>query len=100
VTRFGSLSQRRTLFEEMIENVIAEAVPNSGCFEVPKMQFWRKLQIIRALVIPTETWYWPFSLIGRRRRLNVRKRGLRGRVQASCVKPWAYSLPSLAGPAP
>jgi hypothetical protein len=34
-----------------------------------------KLQIIRALVIPTETWYWPLSLIGRRRRLIVRKKG-------------------------
>ena len=33
----------------MIENVIAEAVPNSGCFEVPKMQFWKKLKIVRTL---------------------------------------------------
>jgi hypothetical protein len=37
------------LIEEMIELVIAEAVPNSECFEVPKMQFWKKLKIIRAL---------------------------------------------------
>jgi hypothetical protein len=38
------------LIEELIELVIAEAVPHSEVFEVPKMQFWRKLQIIRALV--------------------------------------------------
>ena len=37
------------LIEEMIELVIAEAVPNSECFEVPKMQFSKKLQIIRTL---------------------------------------------------
>jgi hypothetical protein len=37
------------LIEEMIELVIAEAVPNSECFEVPKMQFWKKLKILRTL---------------------------------------------------
>src|ERR1700758_2263567 len=29
------------LIEEMLELVIAEAVPNSECFEVSKMQFWK-----------------------------------------------------------
>jgi hypothetical protein len=37
------------LIEEMLELVIAEAVPNSECFEVSKMQFWKKLDIVRAL---------------------------------------------------
>jgi hypothetical protein len=35
--------------EEMMELVIAETVPNSECFEVPKMRFVDKLQIIRKL---------------------------------------------------
>jgi len=42
------------LIEEMIELVIAEAVPNSECFEVPKMAFWKKLKIIGALKPPIE----------------------------------------------
>jgi len=42
------------LIEELIELVIAEAVPHSECFEVPKMNFWRKLKIIRALELPPE----------------------------------------------
>ncbi len=33
----------------MLELVIAEAVPNSECFEVSKMQFWKKLDIVRTL---------------------------------------------------
>jgi len=37
------------LIEEMLELVIAEAVPNSECFEVSKMQFWKKLDIVRTL---------------------------------------------------
>jgi len=37
------------LIEEMIELVIAEAVPNSECFEVPRMAFRQKLKIIGAL---------------------------------------------------
>ena len=36
------------LIEEMLELVIAEAVPNSECFEVSKMQFWKKLDIAAA----------------------------------------------------
>jgi hypothetical protein len=43
-----------TLIEELIELVIAEAVPNSECFNVPRMEFWRKLKIIRALQPPPE----------------------------------------------
>ncbi len=34
--------------------VIADAVPNSECFEVPKMQFSRKLKILGALKPPIE----------------------------------------------
>src|SRR5258708_94162 len=37
------------LIEEMIENAIA-AAPNSECSNVPKMRFWQKLKILRALV--------------------------------------------------
>jgi hypothetical protein len=33
------------LIEELIEQVIAEAVPNSDCFKVPKMWFRQKLKI-------------------------------------------------------
>jgi hypothetical protein len=42
------------LIEEMIENVIA-AVPNSECFDVPKMTFWKKFQTLRSLVPAHET---------------------------------------------
>jgi hypothetical protein len=42
------------LIEEMIENVIAAAVPNSECFNVPKMPFERKLKILRSLVPSNE----------------------------------------------
>ena len=42
------------LIEEMIENVIAAAVPNSECFDVPKMRFWQKVKILRGLVPPDE----------------------------------------------
>jgi hypothetical protein len=37
------------LIEETIENAVAEAVPNSECFNVPRMPFWEKLKIIRTL---------------------------------------------------
>ena len=35
--------------EEMLEAVIAEAVPNSECFEVPKMRWDEKVRIVRKL---------------------------------------------------
>jgi hypothetical protein len=38
-----------SFIEEMIEGVIAEAVPNSECFDVPSMRFTEKLRIIRRL---------------------------------------------------
>jgi hypothetical protein len=48
------------LIEEMIETVIAAAVPNSECFDVPKMPFGQKLKILRSLVpshqIMTRLW--------------------------------------------
>lgn len=44
-----SILAAHALIEELIENVIAEAVPNSDCFEVPKMRFWQKLKVIKAL---------------------------------------------------
>jgi hypothetical protein len=44
-----SILAAHALIEEMIELAIAEAVPNSECFEVPKMQFRRKFEIIQAL---------------------------------------------------
>jgi hypothetical protein len=43
------------LIEEMIENVIAAAVPNSECFDVPNMRFAQKLKILRSLVPSHET---------------------------------------------
>jgi hypothetical protein len=43
------------LIEETIENVIAEAVPNSDCFDVPNMRFAQKLKILRSLVPAHET---------------------------------------------
>ncbi|MGA8657145.1 MAG: hypothetical protein WB586_13450 [Chthoniobacterales bacterium] len=49
-----SILGAHALIEELIELVIAEAVPNSECFRVPKMQFRQKLEIIRALEIPAE----------------------------------------------
>jgi hypothetical protein len=52
-----SILAAHALLEELIELVIAEAVPHSECFEVPKMQFWKKVHIIRALVkveLPSE----------------------------------------------
>jgi hypothetical protein len=33
----------------MIESVIAQAVPNSECFDVPGMRFGDKLNVLRAL---------------------------------------------------
>jgi hypothetical protein len=46
--------------EEMIESVIAEAVPNSECFKVSKMPFERKRDVIRALDASiTESAVWP-----------------------------------------
>lgn len=44
-----SVLAEHALVEEMIENVIAEAVSNSECFDVPQMSFWKKLKIIRTL---------------------------------------------------
>src|SRR5260370_16838343 len=44
-----SILAAHALIEEMIELAIAEAVPNSECFEVPKMQFRRKFEIVQAL---------------------------------------------------
>jgi hypothetical protein len=35
--------------EEMIESVIAQAVPNSECFDVPAMRYADKLKVLRAL---------------------------------------------------
>jgi hypothetical protein len=49
-----SILAAHALIEEMIELVIADAVPNSECFEVPKMQFSRKLKILGALKPPIE----------------------------------------------
>jgi hypothetical protein len=43
-----SILAAHALIEELIENVIAEAVPNCECFDVPKMGFRQKLNIIKA----------------------------------------------------
>jgi hypothetical protein len=54
--RVGVLAEGNFI-EEMIELVISEAVPNSECFEVPKMRFADKLKIIRRLYPKAEqTW--------------------------------------------
>jgi hypothetical protein len=48
------------LVEELIESVIAEAVPKSECFDVPNMRFSDKLKVIRALdTSMTESAVWP-----------------------------------------
>jgi hypothetical protein len=48
------------LVEEMIEDIIAEAVPNSECFKVPRMRFVDKLEVLKALDSSiTESEFWP-----------------------------------------
>lgn len=47
-----------SLIEELIELVIADAVPNSECFDVPNMRFSQKLKIVRALCGPRADGLW------------------------------------------